>query len=283
MPDGELVVLVGPLRLRKIDRPLRIIAGLETPTTGEVFIDGRRVTELQPAERDVAMVFQSYALYPHMTVYENLAFALRLRKTPKDELDRRVREAARALAIEEFLARKPKQLSGGQRQRVAIGRAVVRDPKVFLFDEPLSNLDAQLRAEMRREIARIHQRSRATAVYVTHDQTEAMTLADRLVVMKDGVVQQVGTLPRSLDPVRASGEPVRRRVPGLAGDELPARAPVPERRRTEGAAARLADARRHARGCRARRHRPRRAAARSARSDRPGRRPRSPRTSTCAS
>jgi multiple sugar transport system ATP-binding protein len=192
IPDGELVVLVGPSGCGK-STTLRIIAGLEEPTTGDVIIGDRRVTVLPPAERDVAMVFQSYALYPHMSVYENLAFSLKLRKLPKEEIDRRVRAAAQALAIEQFLERRPKQLSGGQRQRVAIGRAVVRDPKVFLFDEPLSNLDAQLRAEMRREIARIHQRARTTAVYVTHDQTEAMTLADRIVVMKDGAVQQIGT------------------------------------------------------------------------------------------
>jgi multiple sugar transport system ATP-binding protein len=210
MPDGELVVLVGPSGCGK-STTLRIIAGLEQPTRGDVYIDGRRVTDVAPADRDVAMVFQSYALYPHMTVYENLAFALRMRKTPKDEIDRRVREAARALAIEDLLARRPKQLSGGQKQRVAIGRAVVRDPKVFLFDEPLSNLDAQLRAEMRREIARIHHRARATAVYVTHDQTEAMTLADRIVVMKDGAVQQMGS------PLELYDHPANLFVAGFLG------------------------------------------------------------------
>ncbi len=192
IPDGELVVLVGPSGCGK-STTLRIIAGLEEPTSGDVIIGDRRVTDLPPADRDIAMVFQSYALYPHMSVYENLAFSLRLRKLPREEIDRRVRAAAQALAIDAFLERRPKQLSGGQKQRVAIGRAVVRDPKVFLFDEPLSNLDAQLRSEMRREIARIHQRARTTAVYVTHDQTEAMTLADRIVVMKDGAVQQIGT------------------------------------------------------------------------------------------
>ena len=192
IPDGELVVLVGPSGCGK-STTLRIIAGLEEPSSGDVYIGGRRVTDVAPAERDIAMVFQSYALYPHMTVYDNLAFSLRMRRTARADIERRVQEAARALGIETFLTRLPRQLSGGQRQRVAIGRAVVRDPSVFLFDEPLSNLDAQLRAEMRREIARIHQRARTTSVYVTHDQTEAMTLADRIVVMKDGVVQQVGT------------------------------------------------------------------------------------------
>ncbi len=192
VPDGELVVLVGPSGCGK-STTLRIIAGLEEPTSGEVYIGERRVTELAPAERDIAMVFQSYALYPHMSVFDNLAFALRMRKVGREEIDRRVRAAAAMLGLDDFLARRPKQLSGGQRQRVAIGRAIVRDPKVFLFDEPLSNLDAQLRSEMRREIARIHHRSHTTAVYVTHDQTEAMTLADRIVVMRDGVVQQIGT------------------------------------------------------------------------------------------
>jgi multiple sugar transport system ATP-binding protein len=210
IPDGELVVLVGPSGCGK-STTLRIVAGLEEATTGEVYIGGRRVTETPPADRDVAMVFQSYALYPHMTVYDNLAFSLRMRKTPKADIDRRVREAARSLAIESFLDRLPRQLSGGQRQRVAIGRAVVRDPKVFLFDEPLSNLDAQLRSEMRREIARIHQRARTTAVYVTHDQTEAMTLADRIVVMKDGRVQQVGT------PLELYDSPANLFVAGFLG------------------------------------------------------------------
>jgi ABC-type sugar transport system ATPase subunit len=192
VPDGELVVLVGPSGCGK-STTLRIVAGLEEATSGEVYIGGRRVTEVPPAERDIAMVFQSYALYPHMSVFDNLAFSLRLRKLDRVDIDRRVREAARALAIEPYLQRLPRQLSGGQRQRVAIGRAVVRDPRLFLFDEPLSNLDAQLRAEMRREILAIQRRARTTAIYVTHDQTEAMTLADRIVVMKDGAVQQQGT------------------------------------------------------------------------------------------
>jgi multiple sugar transport system ATP-binding protein len=192
IPDGELVVLVGPSGCGK-STTLRIIAGLEEPSSGDVLIGGRCVTTVPPAERDIAMVFQSYALYPHMTVFENLAFALRMRRTPRAELENRVQQTAAALGLTELLGRLPRALSGGQRQRVAIGRAVVRDPSVFLFDEPLSNLDAQLRAEMRREIARIHQRAGTTSVYVTHDQTEAMTLADRIVVMKDGVVQQAGT------------------------------------------------------------------------------------------
>jgi multiple sugar transport system ATP-binding protein len=210
IPDGELVVLVGPSGCGK-STTLRIIAGLEEPTSGDVFIDARRVTDVQPADRDIAMVFQSYALYPHMSVYENLAFALRMRKVDKKEIDRRVRAAAQSLGIEDLLDRRPKQLSGGQRQRVAIGRAVVRDPKVFLFDEPLSNLDAQLRSEMRREIARIHARAKTTAVYVTHDQTEAMTLADRIVVMKDGAVQQLGT------PLELYDSPANLFVAGFLG------------------------------------------------------------------
>jgi multiple sugar transport system ATP-binding protein len=210
VPDGELVVLVGPSGCGK-STTLRVIAGLEEPTSGDVFIGDRKVTEVAPADRDIAMVFQSYALYPHMTVYDNLAFSLRMRKVAREQIDARVREAARALGIDGFLDRLPRQLSGGQRQRVAIGRAVVRDPKVFLFDEPLSNLDAQLRSEMRREIARIHQRARTTAVYVTHDQTEAMTLADRIVVMKDGVVQQQGT------PLELYDSPANLFVAGFLG------------------------------------------------------------------
>ena len=196
LPDGELTVLVGPSGCGK-STTLRLIAGLEEPSAGDVFIGERNVTAVAPADRDIAMVFQSYALYPHMTVYDNLAFALRMRKTPRAAIDSRVRDAARALGIDALLQRLPRELSGGQRQRVAIGRAVVRDPQVFLFDEPLSNLDAQLRVEMRREIARIHKRAGTTCVYVTHDQTEAMTLADRIVVMHEGIVQQVGS-PLSL-------------------------------------------------------------------------------------
>ncbi len=192
IPEGELAVLVGPSGCGK-STTLRIVAGLEEPSSGRVFIAERDVTDLPPAERDVAMVFQSYALYPHLSVADNLAFALRIRKTPESEVAARVAEVARSLGIDEYLERRPKQLSGGQRQRVAIGRALIRNPKLFLFDEPLSNLDAKLRSEMRREIARIHQRSRTTALYVTHDQIEAMTLADRIIVLRDGKVQQVGT------------------------------------------------------------------------------------------
>jgi multiple sugar transport system ATP-binding protein len=219
IPDGELVVLVGPSGCGK-STTLRIIAGLEEASSGTVFLGGRDVTRVAPADRDIAMVFQSYALYPHMTVFENLAFALRMRKVERSEVDRRVRAAAQALAITELLERRPRQLSGGQRQRVAIGRAVVRDPKVFLFDEPLSNLDAQLRAEMRREIARIHQRAGTTAVYVTHDQTEAMTLADRIVVMRAGEVQQVGAplelydAPANLFVAGFLGSPAMNLMPG---------------------------------------------------------------------
>ena len=209
-PSGELVVLIGPSGCGK-STTLRIVAGLEEPTEGKVFIDGRDVTALQPAQRDLAMVFQSYALYPHMTVFENLAFALRIRRAPEAEITKRVTEVAEALGLTPFLERRPKALSGGQRQRVAIGRAVVRKPKVFLFDEPLSNLDAKLRGEMRREIARIHRDARATSLYVTHDQIEAMTLADRIVVLKDGEVQQVGT------PLDIYQRPANRFVAGFFG------------------------------------------------------------------
>jgi multiple sugar transport system ATP-binding protein len=210
IPSGELVVLVGPSGCGK-STTLRILAGLEEATAGRVFIGEREVTELPPAERDIAMVFQSYALYPHMTVFDNLAFALRMRKMAPAEIATRVEAAARALGIEDFLARKPKQLSGGQRQRVAIGRAVVRQPKVFLFDEPLSNLDAVLRSEMRREIARIQAETGTTSMYVTHDQVEAMTLADRIVVLRDGVVQQVGS------PMEIYDAPANRFVAGFFG------------------------------------------------------------------
>ncbi|RMH40088.1 MAG: sn-glycerol-3-phosphate ABC transporter ATP-binding protein UgpC [Deltaproteobacteria bacterium] len=210
IPSGELVVLVGPSGCGK-STTLRIIAGLEEPTAGRVFIGDRDVTGVPPADRDIAMVFQNYALYPHMTVFDNLAFALRLRRLSRDDIRRRVEQTAKALGIDAYLDRKPKALSGGQRQRVAIGRAVVRDPKVFLFDEPLSNLDAKLRSEMRQEIARIHQRSRTTSVYVTHDQVEAMTLADRIVVLRDGAVQQVGT------PLEIYERPANQFVAGFFG------------------------------------------------------------------
>ena len=190
--EGEFVVFVGPSGCGK-STLLRMIAGLEEVTAGEVFIDGTRVTELEPAKRKVSMVFQSYALFPHMTVRDNIAFGLKMSKVPKAEIGRQVAEAARILQMEPLLDRKPRQLSGGQRQRVAIGRAIVRHPKLFLFDEPLSNLDAELRAQMRVEIARLHRELGVTMVYVTHDQVEAMTLADRIVVLRGGRVEQVGS------------------------------------------------------------------------------------------
>lgn len=187
--DQSFVVLVGPSGCGK-STLLRMIAGLEDISGGDLLIDGQRMNDLSPKDRDIAMVFQNYALYPHMSVYENMAFGLKLRKFPKDEIDKRVRAAADILGMNELLERKPKAMSGGQRQRVAIGRAIVREPKVFLFDEPLSNLDAKLRVQMRVEIKRLHQRLNATMVYVTHDQIEAMTMGDKIVVMKAGVIQQ---------------------------------------------------------------------------------------------
>ncbi len=190
--DRELVVFVGPSGCGK-STLLRMIAGLEQITSGELQIDGKRVNEVGPADRGLAMVFQSYALYPHMTVKQNMGFALRLAKVPKAERDRKVAEAARVLQLDPYLERRPKDLSGGQRQRVAIGRAIVRDPKVFLFDEPLSNLDAALRGQMRIELSRLHEELNATMVYVTHDQVEAMTLADKIVVLQAGRVEQVGS------------------------------------------------------------------------------------------
>ncbi len=190
--DEEFVVLVGPSGCGK-STTLRMIAGLEDITAGDILIGEEVVNDVPPKDRDIAMVFQNYALYPHMTVYENMSFGLRLKKAPKAEIARRVENAARILDISELLERKPKQLSGGQRQRVAMGRAIVRDPKVFLFDEPLSNLDAKLRVQMRTEIKKVHQKVRTTTVYVTHDQVEAMTLADRVVVMNGGLIEQVGT------------------------------------------------------------------------------------------
>ncbi len=194
--DKEFIIFVGPSGCGK-STTLRMIAGLEDISKGELYIGDTLVNDVSPKDRDIAMVFQNYALYPHMSVYDNMAFGLKLRKTPKDEIKRRVEEAARILGIEQFLERKPKALSGGQRQRVAMGRAIVRDPKVFLLDEPLSNLDAKLRAQMRTEISKLHQRLGTTFIYVTHDQTEAMTLGTRIVVMKDGVIQQVDT-PQNL-------------------------------------------------------------------------------------
>ncbi|MBE6778931.1 MAG: sn-glycerol-3-phosphate ABC transporter ATP-binding protein UgpC, partial [Ruminococcaceae bacterium] len=194
--DKEFIIMVGPSGCGK-STTLRMIAGLEEITSGELYIGDRLVNDVAPKDRDIAMVFQNYALYPHMTVFDNMAFGLKLRKTPKDEIKRRVEEAARILDIEHLLDRKPKALSGGQRQRVALGRAIVREPKVFLLDEPLSNLDAKLRAQMRTELSKLHQKLGTTFIYVTHDQTEAMTMADRIVVMKDGVIQQVDS-PQNL-------------------------------------------------------------------------------------
>ena len=190
--DKEFIVLVGPSGCGK-STTLRMVAGLEEISGGELYIDGKLVNDVAPKDRDIAMVFQNYALYPHMTVYDNMAFSLKLRHTPKDEIDKKVREAAEILDITQYLNRKPKALSGGQRQRVAIGRAIVRAPKVMLMDEPLSNLDAKLRNEMRAEIIKLRERIDTTFIYVTHDQTEAMTLGDRIVIMKDGYIQQIGT------------------------------------------------------------------------------------------
>ena len=190
--DKEFIVLVGPSGCGK-STTLRMIAGLEEISEGELYIGDRLVNDVAPKDRDIAMVFQNYALYPHMTVYENMAFALKLRHAPKDEIDKKVKEAAEILDITQYLGRKPKALSGGQRQRVAIGRAIVRDPQVMLMDEPLSNLDAKLRNQMRAEIIKLRERINTTFIYVTHDQTEAMTLGDRIVIMKDGFIQQIGT------------------------------------------------------------------------------------------
>ncbi len=194
--DQEFIIFVGPSGCGK-STTLRMIAGLEEITAGELYIGDRLMNDVEPKDRDIAMVFQNYALYPHMSVFDNMAFGLKLRKVPKDQIEKLVNEAAKILGIEQLLDRKPKALSGGQRQRVAMGRAIVRNPKVFLMDEPLSNLDAKLRVQMRIEISKIHQRLEATIIYVTHDQTEAMTLGTRIVVMKDGVIQQVDT-PQNL-------------------------------------------------------------------------------------
>ena len=208
--DKEFIVLVGPSGCGK-STTLRMVAGLEDISEGDLIIGGKRMNDVEPKDRDIAMVFQSYALYPHMTVYENMAFALKLRKMPKEEIDRRVREAAAILDITQYLERKPRALSGGQRQRVAIGRAIVREPQVFLMDEPLSNLDAKLRNQMRAEIIKLRQRINTTFIYVTHDQTEAMTLGDRIVIMKDGFIQQVGT------PQEVFEHPVNVFVAGFIG------------------------------------------------------------------
>ena len=208
--DKEFVVFVGPSGCGKTTT-LRMIAGLEAISSGDISIDGNVVNELAPMDRDIAMVFQNYALYPHMSVYDNMAFGLKMRKFEKPEIDKRVREAADILGIGELLTRKPRQLSGGQRQRVALGRAIVRHPRVFLFDEPLSNLDAKLRVQMRVELKKLHLRLGTTAIYVTHDQVEAMTLGDRVVVMKDGVVQQVG------EPLELYNQPANKFVAGFIG------------------------------------------------------------------
>ena len=208
--DKEFIILVGPSGCGK-STTLRMIAGLEEITKGELYIGDRLVNDIAPKDRDIAMVFQNYALYPHMTVYENMAFGLKLRKVPKDEIKKLVEEAARILDISHLLDRKPKALSGGQRQRVALGRAIVRDPQVFLLDEPLSNLDAKLRAQMRTELSKLHKRLGTTFIYVTHDQVEAMTMADRIVVMKDGFIQQVDS------PQNLYSAPVNQFVAGFMG------------------------------------------------------------------
>ena len=208
--DQEFIIFVGPSGCGK-STTLRMIAGLEEISSGELKIDGRVVNDVEPKDRDIAMVFQNYALYPHMTVFDNMAFGLKLRKVPKDEIKRKVEEAAKILDLEKLLDRKPKALSGGQRQRVAMGRAIVRNPKVFLMDEPLSNLDAKLRVQMRSEIASLHNRLKATIIYVTHDQTEAMTLGTRIVVLKDGVIMQVDS------PQKLYNEPNNLFVAGFIG------------------------------------------------------------------
>ena len=208
--DKEFVVFVGPSGCGKTTT-LRMIAGLEAISSGDISIDGNVINELAPMDRDIAMVFQNYALYPHMSVYDNMAFGLKMRKFERPEIERRVREAADILGIGELLKRKPRQLSGGQRQRVALGRAIVRHPRVFLFDEPLSNLDAKLRVQMRVELKKLHLRLGTTAIYVTHDQVEAMTLGDRVVVMKDGLVQQVG------EPLELYNQPANKFVAGFIG------------------------------------------------------------------
>ncbi|MBN1352438.1 sn-glycerol-3-phosphate ABC transporter ATP-binding protein UgpC [candidate division KSB1 bacterium] len=208
--DKEFVVLVGPSGCGK-STTLRMIAGLEEITEGEIYIDDRLVNDIPPKDRDIAMVFQNYALYPHMTVYQNMAFGLKLRKYPKKEIEQRVHEAADILEIRDLLQRKPKALSGGQRQRVAVGRAIVRKPKVFLFDEPLSNLDAKLRVQMRTEISKLHSRLETTMIYVTHDQMEAMTMGDKIVVLKDGFIQQIDS------PLQLYNSPSNKFVAGFIG------------------------------------------------------------------
>src|SRR5271169_6816018 len=217
--DKEFMVFVGPSGCGKTTT-LRMVAGLESITSGRILIDDKVINELPPMDRDIAMVFQNYALYPHMSVYDNMAFGLKMRKFDRADIARRVREAAEILGIQELLQRKPRQLSGGQRQRVALGRAIVRHPQVFLFDEPLSNLDAKLRVQMRVELKKLHDRLGTTAIYVTHDQVEAMTLGDRVVVMKDGLVQQVG------EPLELYNEPANLFVAGFLGSPAMNFAPV---------------------------------------------------------
>ncbi len=222
--DGEMMVVLGPSGCGK-STLLRLVAGLETVTSGEIRIGARRVNELEPKDRDIAMVFQNYALYPHMTVYDNMAYGLRNRRVPKPEIERRVREAARILGLGDLLRRRPRELSGGQRQRVAMGRAIVREPEVFLFDEPLSNLDAKLRVQMRHEIRQLQSRLGTTGIYVTHDQVEAMTLGDRLVVMNEGRVEQVGgpleiyERPESLFVAGFIGSPPMNCVPARLAED----------------------------------------------------------------
>ncbi len=208
--DGEFVVILGPSGCGKTTT-LRLIAGLEQATSGEILIDGQVVNHLPPKDRDIAMVFQNYALYPHMNVFDNMAFGLKMRKVPREEIKRRVLEAAKILGIEHLLDRKPRQLSGGQRQRVALGRAIVRHPKVFLFDEPLSNLDAKMRVHMRAELAKLHKRLKATSIYVTHDQVEAMTLGDKIVLLNNGTIQQIA------DPITLYFKPANKFVAGFIG------------------------------------------------------------------
>jgi multiple sugar transport system ATP-binding protein len=209
--NKEFVVIVGPSGCGK-STTLRLIAGLETASEGDIYIGDKKVNNIPPKDRDIAMVFQNYALYPHMSVYENMAFGLKLKKYPNEEISARVREAAAILGLENLMHRKPRELSGGQRQRVAVGRAIVRKPKVFLFDEPLSNLDSKLRVTMRAELHRLHIRLQSTMIYVTHDQTEAMTLGDRIVVMKDGVIQQIDT------PTNVYNKPVNKFVASFIGN-----------------------------------------------------------------
>ncbi|MDD5021663.1 MAG: sn-glycerol-3-phosphate ABC transporter ATP-binding protein UgpC [Endomicrobiaceae bacterium] len=210
VPDKEFCILVGPSGCGKTTT-LRMVAGLEDITSGDIYIDGIRVNDIPPKNRDIAMVFQNYALYPHMTVYENMGFALKLKGYSRTEIEKRVKEAADILSIGHLMDRKPKQLSGGQRQRVAVGRAIVRKPKVFLFDEPLSNLDAKLRVQMRAELKKLHERLQSTMIYVTHDQTEAMTMGDKICVMKDGLIQQVA------GPLELYNQPANRFVSGFIG------------------------------------------------------------------